>query len=804
MPAREAPGPATSSTAPAGAALRLSGAALAARARDEWLLTDGLGGFASGTVSGVPERRYHAWLNAATKPPVGRMATLVACAEWLVVQQQDGSVRRIELSSFAFRAAGPVKAHASQTTQAPELPGPVMVHPRGIDALVAFERDLAAGTCAWTYRPSAVEGSIEVVRELTLVRHASRALVRYTVRGERPARAWLEVRPLLAMRDFHALVADVADTAATADAAGAWGGSGLPRVVESERTRVIVATPGLTLRLEGLGSRGGSAVVFSRDEQWWRDFYYAREEERGQAWREHLFSPGVFLCPCGASEGGAQGAAMVLSASAAAETAPTPPTHEGDAFDQARARACARAEGLVARVGEGASPVQGVLALAADQFIVRRGLGAAADELAGGVGAVGGVGGATIIAGYPWFSDWGRDTCIALPGLLLATGRLDEARAALAAFAVRRRRGLIPNCFDNGTGQAEYNTADAPLWFVLACCKLLRAGGEREHFESVLAPACLEIVQAYRDGTDFGIGIDPADGLVRAGDAGTQLTWMDAKRDGVVFTPRHGKPVELSALWYAGLMALARALEATRPRTARELTQVADQTARSFGRSFWNDARGCLFDVLQPAGPRGNAWKPDAKLRPNQIFAVAPRFAPLPPTQQAQVVQTVTEHLLTPFGLRTLAEGEEGFAARFEGPLFERDRAYHNGTVWPWLIGPYCEAMMRVEGFGAAARARAVACVAPLLAELGLAESGSMSAQPAAHANPTGNAPAELPARTGVSVPVLQLAEVYDATAQGQSPQRPEGCFAQAWSVAEVLRVLRMAQLGTASDAAGL
>lgn len=333
----------------------------------------------------------------------------------------------------------------------------------------------------------------------------------------------------------------------------------------------------------------------------------------------------------------------------------------------------------------------------------------------------------------------------------------------LEAFAELREGGLIPNCFDNGTARPEYNTVDASLWYLIAATDFARAAGER--LDGVILAACLDIVKAYRDGTGFGIRMDPSDGLIMAGDAGTQLTWMDARRDGVVFTPRHGKPVEISALWYAGLLEVAGLLPEWYIDSARQLPELADWVGRSFARAFWNAESGCLYDCLTPRYADGSlmGWDPCADVRPNQIFAVSLSRSALSPDQQRRVVAKVEEQLLTTVGLRTLSPGHPMYQSRYEGNLFERDRAYHNGTVWPWLLGPFAEAMMRSQGFSPASRSRAIELLRPLLRELA--------------------GPRDTPG------PILQLAEIYDA----EEPRRPQGCPAQAWSVGELLRVLKLA-----------
>lgn len=695
-----------------------------ARRRDEWFLTNGLGGFASGTAGCVPERRYHGWFVPAMSPPVGRMAAVQACAEWVVVREaakgsEPGRVVRHDLSSFRYTTG--------------------MLSPQGAANLVEFRK--TATSVAWTY---AVAG-MRVTRELFLARHRNAASVRYTVSGTVPADAALEVRPLLAMRDFHDLQ--------TKMDAGRFD-------VSTQARRVNVVTKGLSLALMATRGEGN----FARDDEWWSNFFYVREQERGQDAMEHLFSPGVFVFPLRGTSGSGHVCEVQMFAG---ETSPDVMDVDGlRAKEHARLGGLASAAmGSMRGVDAKTRDAVATLAVATDQFVVRR---ASGDVDAQGVPAL-----TSIIAGYPWFSDWGRDTCISMPGLLLSTGRFAEAMGSLRAFANLRKRGLIPNCFDNGSGTPEYNTVDASLWFVVACCRYLESSGDREGFNVHLRQACLDIVDAYRAGTDFGIRMDERDGLIIAGNATTQLTWMDAKRDGVVFTPRFGKPVEISALWYAGLMMLEAALEKDHPNTARELAQLASKTAKGF-EQFWDASRGVLFDCLIPGAGTSKesnvSWIGSVEMRPNQLFAVSLPYSALSRERQKSVVSACERDLLTPFGLRTLAAGSAKYRARFEGPLFERDGAYHNGTVWPWLLGPFCEAYLRVHAFSAEAKGRVRGWLTPLIDEM-LASASS--------------------AREGVVLPVRQVAEVYDAD-DGATPRRPDGCMAQAWSAAELLRVLQL------------
>jgi predicted glycogen debranching enzyme len=605
------------------------------------------------------------------------------------------------------------------------------VHPGGLSAFHSFS--LAPGACLWHYVLQDV--GVGVSRSLLLARGANAATIRYAV-GQVDGRAWLEVRPMVALRDFHSLMR---------------GDEGL-RARTREDGSVEINGGAAPLVLKGHREDDGPAPTFVADPQWWRNFEYVKDRERGQGSNEDVFSPGVFVFEC------VPETEVRVDAWVPGPEGQESPFREGwlkesrSRYKLVRTEACSgdaaivKAGRALMRESEMILPVE-PLVRAADQFVVKR--GAAGRALT------------SIIAGYPWFSDWGRDTFISMRGLLLCTGRFAEALEVLQAFAGMQRRGLIPNCFDDGSGTAQYNTVDASLWFVHAACEYLRVSGDRAGFATV-RQACLNVVDGYRDGTDFGIRMD-ADGLIAAGGPDTQLTWMDAKRDGVVFTPRHGKPVEISALWYSGLLVLAGAIEGELPRRARELRQLAELTGRGFGAAFWNAGESCLFDVLTPAG--GGRWASNAQVRPNQIFAVSQPFSPLTKEQRAAVVACVRERLLTPVGLRTLDRADPAYVGRYEGPLMQRDAAYHNGTVWPWLIGPYCEAVLRVGEFSEAAKREARAAVEHLISEF--------------------------MERRETPGPLRQIAEVYDGEPV-DGVRRAEGCMAQAWSVGELIRVLAM------------
>ena len=378
----------------------------------------------------------------------------------------------------------------------------------------------------------------------------------------------------------------------------------------------------------------------------------------------------------------------------------------------------------------GADDTVSALALAADAFIVRRG-----ENLR------------TVIAGYPWFSDWGRDTMIALPGVCLATGRYDDAKKILRAFARSVDAGMLPNRFPDSGEAPEYNTVDATLWFFVTAHRYLEASGDEEFVLGELLPVFEEIVAWHERGTRYGIKVDD-DGLLRAGSPGAQLTWMDAKIGDWVVTPRHGKPVEIQALWYNALCILAdlRKRAGSLAESASLLAR-AKQVKERFVEVFWNAEASCLFDVVD--GDRR-----DASVRPNQVFALALPYPLLAKDKARSVLAVIEQKLLTPYGLRSLAPDDPAYRGRYEGDPASRDAAYHQGTVWSWLLGPYADALVKTNGAVGKPKARkAIEGLTPHLLEAGL---GSIS-------------------------------EIFD----GDAPHAPRGCPAQAWSVGEALRVFK-------------
>jgi len=637
--------------------------------RTEWLLTNGLGGYAMGTILGVNTRRYHGLLVAATTPPVGRAVVL------------HSLIGRCTFGEHVFDFA---------TQQFVDGEGRLLLHPDGYRRLARVDVE-PPHRITWTYRVH----QATLRRRLSLEAGRPMARVEYEIENA-PPDVHISVRPLLPLRDFHALGHE---------------GRGGPAVMSVQEGEAIVQRGDVRVRLTGPTLHG--------DPQWWRGFAYALDRDRGQEWREDVWSPGAY-----------EGLAATHVRNSASFT-----IEVLDAHAPARPKKSRDADSVA--VPKGVQPV----AVAAKAFVVAR------ESTAGGWTS-------SVIAGFPWFGDWGRDTMIALPGLMLCTGRLDEARSTLECFARHLRNGLIPNLFDDYGGAAHYNTVDASLWFVHAVHALSPSPkGRGEAPVANLVAACRDIIAAYQRGTDFGIRMDH-DGLIVAGDETTQLTWMDAARDGVVFTPRCGKAVEINALWHNALLCLSEMADDSHERN--ELIMLARRVAASFRSAFWWDERQCLHDCLSPSGM---GFAPDGRLRPNQTFAVSLPYSPLNEPQHRAVVKVVGERLLTPFGLRTLDRDDPNYKPRYEGDLFQRDAAYHNGTVWPWLIGPYCEALLRVENFNAESTKRVRELLQPLIGEMSNATGGRC---------------------------LGQIAEVYD----GEPPHRPSGCPAQAWSVAEILRVL--------------
>jgi predicted glycogen debranching enzyme len=637
--------------------------------RREWLETNGLGGFASSTITGLNTRRYHGLLTAATRPPVGRMVLLSKIEETLVMDGQ-----RYDFSANQY---------------------PNTVHPRGFQYLKDFRLDPFP---ILTYE---VKG-VQLSRSVFMLEGQNSTVIQYELRlsddalsGKWPVKnCQLELRPLIAFRDYHA----------TAHENGR-----LNSYVEM-RTNLASLTP-----YEGLPTLylAHDADGTERSGYWYRNFEYQAERQRGLDFVEDLFNPLVLKFDLTHRHR----ASLIASTEA----------HDIHRVEEYGAREINRRLSLAA-----STPVENELITqliqAARQFIVARGNQK------------------TVIAGYHWFNDWGRDTMIALPGLIYAMPSLEAAKSILLEFARHSSQGMLPNRFSDAGEDPEYNTIDATLWFFEAIRALAKQSGDTEFIKAKLYETLVDIIKWHIQGTRYGIKVCE-DGLLAGGVAGVQLTWMDAKVGEYVVTPRHGKPVEIQALWYNALRVMedfARRFKDTA--NEKIYGEMAETAKQNFCKQFWNKDRDCLYDVI-------DLDTKDGAIRPNQIFAVSLPHTMLSRDRARRVVAVVERELLTPFGLRSLAPGEAQYRPVYGGDAYSRDTAYHQGTVWAWLMGPFITAYVKVNNRNKRSRQ-----VGRTLLE-GFGE----------HLKEAG---------------LGTVSEIFDADA----PHRPGGCIAQAWSVAELLR----------------
>jgi predicted glycogen debranching enzyme len=647
--------------------------------RREWLVTNGLGGYASGTVAGVVTRRYHGLLVAALPAPLGRVVML------------NHLLERIRLPSRGVTWLG----------DEDEVAGPnVSRH------LVEFSLEL--GLPVWRYD---VGGAVIEKRVLMPYGQNTVHVTYRLLAGDGPVR--LTLRPSTQFRPYEAPVNESA------------AGDYELRAVRN-RYEVIgpVEFPALRLRL--LGTQAALTI----DERGASSVPYEVEASRGYPSVGSLWSPGY----CRADLQLDTPVTLIAS------------TESWDVLEalspeEASAAEIDRRRRLLGMAGNLPSNLAAELVLAADQFIITPAgrIEEAARARAAGADV------RTVIAGYHWFTDWGRDTMISLEGLTLCTGRQHEAAFILRTFAQYVRDGLIPNMFPDGAREGLYHTADATLWFFHAVDRYRRRTGDMTLVAELL-PVFVDIVRHHVAGTLFGIGLDASDGLLRQGAAGYQLTWMDAKVDDWVVTPRRGKAVEINALWYNALRMLESWARQLGVSIEVEAGELAARCRESFNRRFWYDAGGYLYDVVD--GEHGD----DPACRPNQVFAIALDHPILDEARWPAVLDVVRERLLTPVGLRSLAPGHPDYKPKYYGDLRSRDAAYHQGTVWAWLIGPFVDAWLKLHP---ADRVTAARLLDGFDAHLGDACVGSIS-------------------------------EIFDADA----PYVPRGCVAQAWSVAEVLRSL--------------
>jgi len=671
----------------------------------EWLITNGLGGYASSTVINCHTRRYHGLLVSAAIPPVGRAVMVNNMLERLVI---DG--REVQLSSFEFNGA---------------------VYPDGYRYQTSFHRHIEEDlqSVSFVFQVD----NVTIIRTVWLFEGHNTALIYWLAidgGGTRPLRFY--AHPLIAMRDFHSLrrqsAGNVFDTRQL--------GQSLHIEVSTFAAHQLGVSHHLYLHPTGL--RGPADSYFHAMPDWWYDFRYRTEAQRGQDCGEDLYMPGFYEL----SGRGRIGFGLWIDADGM----------DSKSLDKLLSRVnyhLQSGQGPLTVIDEVSSPLgpgslsdaenplreppETTLRKAASQFVVRR----KTDK---------GKSAWTILAGYHWFGDWGRDAFLSLPGLLLATGRYEQARDVLRVFGSAQADGLIPNRFDDYGGEPAYNSADASLWYIYAADEYLRATNDHDSWKKFLQQVCRNVVEAYLAGTRFDIKADEEDGLLWAGSEQTQITWMDARCGDEVFTPRWGKPVEVNALWYNALMTMSDRLGDTKKRISKRYRDLANKVAASFQEKFWNAQGRYLYDCIRDDFC-------DGSIRPNQIFAVSLRESPLRVDQQRAVVECVRRHLLTEYGLRTLAPSDPAYRGVYCGDQYLRDSAYHQGTVWAFLIGPFIEAYLKINNYSVASATVAQEYLKPLLDHLCQAGVGSIS-------------------------------EIFD----GDQPHPARGCIAQAWSVAEVIQ----------------
>lgn len=639
----------------------------------EWLETNGIGGYASGTVSGAHSRSYHGLLVAALHPPVARTVLVSKVEESITLPSKDG-IERFDLSSNQY---------------------PGSIYPEGYQHLVNFERSLFP---VFYFEA----GGVKLKKTIAAIQGENTTLVLYEVL-QASNQFTLGLLPLYAARDFYSLSHHndyinkqhcIAD-----DALRIKNYADLPEV--------FIKVPNAT---------------FEESQQWYYNFEYGIEHERGLGYQEDLYTHGKFSIDL--KKGDKVG--VILS---------TEDTNGRDAFDLFTIER-ERREELIQRAR---TPVHAQLILAADQFIVARD-----GDLK------------TVLAGYHWFSDWGRDTMIALPGLCLTTGRFDDARKILQTFAEHVSEGMIPNRFVERGHAPEYNTIDASLWFFQAIYKYYQYARDQKFIDAIL-PVLLDIIEWHYKGTRYGIRVDD-DALLKGGQDGVQLTWMDAKVGDWVVTPRQGKVVEINALWFNALCIVSYLLEETGNREAATTYSVKSrQVKESFNTTFWNEDKQCLYDYV-------NGEVKNSAVRPNQLYAISLPFVIVEKRQAEKILAKVTAELLTDRGIRSLSPADKDYKPFYEGDIWSRDGAYHQGTVWGFLMGAYIDALMHVAG--AAGKRKAESLLTSFLEHLEEAGVGTLS-------------------------------EIFD----GEQPHAPRGCMAQAWSVGEVLRVLEQHQLFVVKDA---
>jgi glycogen debranching enzyme len=718
----------------------------------EWLLTNEHGSYASSTIIGCNTRGYHGLLIGSLNPPVNRIMALACCLDMIIFKGQS-----YNLSTFEFNDK---------------------FTPTGFTLLKQFRQDFGVH---FDYELSLGlhnEYKLKLTKSTYLLRDKDTVALVYDFSGIHEPLEFV-LRPFIGLRDFHTLQQSHAPLCSKC-----FDDSVLIRHDVPNSCELLLNCP---------------SVNFIVDSQWWFNFIYRNNKERGQEFTEDLWTPGFFkhqIIP--ETPGRETPAKIVLWASlnspwsgckpeepveldiekvrknllrhqeyikhkaVSRGFATGAPTYRDDSSivdgpaaalhgnqdnkeqinnRKHRIEIHKSRHGSDLRRDERRDEYFETLCLTADAFIAKRQANNHHRT--------------TILAGYPWFADWGRDAFISLPGLLLSTGRFDEAKSVLTTFASAADGGMIPNRFDDRSGTTYFNSVDASLWFINAAFQYLQATDDSNTFEKELMPTIHRIIESYHQGTRFDIHAD-TDGLITAGNDQTQLTWMDAKFNGVAFTPRCGKAVEVNALWYNALCLLAQYHSNQNPeksaRSPKDYKSMADKVRAGFCELFWNKSKNYLNDCILPNG------SVDDSLRPNQIFAVSLEFSPLPASQQKSVVKAVQKHLLTPYGLRTLNTQNNRYHGIYTGPQQQRDKAYHQGTVWAFLLGPFVESFLKVNGFSRKSKKKAAEFIQPLLKHL------------------------------TEECCIGSVSEIFD----GDAPHKPKGCIAQAWSVAELIRVYQL------------
>ncbi len=657
----------------------------------EWLLTNGRGGFACSTIIGCPTRREHGWMVwNVPGPQLDRWMLWSHAAENLHI---DG--RTTLLANFEFNSA---------------------IDPHGYRHLAQIELSLddPMPTVTWTYKLDAAT----VSRSLCLPANEDIAIVRYRVEGRPESALKFSVWPMIAARPLNSL----------------------RRRSQGEMFQMTQDGPAIGLHYKPdervafviMGRRidSGPPVEFQPRGDWWYNFRYRREAERGLECSEDLMVPGAFHASGKGSidwemigVGGTSEIREALRRISRLETSVARPP----------AKATVRINGNTTGADAGPPDPPVILRTLARQFVFRQ-------PHVSGPPRIG------VVAGYPWLEEYSRDACVSIPGLLLLHGRFEEARELLLQLALLRRDGALPSHISDEPAENDYVSADASLWFIYAVDAYLDAAGDRGPAVTELLKASLDIVRALIGGQRDGMRMD-SDGLLLCEDAGRAATWMDARYAWHFITPRTGKPVEVNALWYHALRVLARRLPQLDRSAATECDALADKVRDSFQERFWNKSLAALHDVVR-------ADSPDAAIRPNQIIAVSLANSPLTTAQQAAVVQLVQDRLLTPFGLRTLANDDPNYQGRYEGSIDAREHAAHQGSVYSWLLGPFIEAYLRVHNNTPRAKSDARGLLRPIIDHL-----------------------------TSSGAP-MGVSELFD----GDPPHRPRGSVTQAWSVGEIAR----------------